>query len=99
MVCTEIRCCYFLILAAMNKIQSKTAETESRKRGIAKRLHGVRSMIVGEMEEALEYERTKRERIRTRLQEVARQVKTAKDKELADFMQNLELKYDQIRDQ
>ena len=63
---------------------------QNRKRGIAKRFDGVRSIIVGKMEEASEFDRAKRVRIRTGLQEVARQVKTAKDKELANFMQYLE---------
>ena len=87
------------ILAAMNKIKAKTAETESRKRGIAKCLNSVRSIIFRKMEEASENKRGKRERIRTRLTEVVRQVKTAKEKEFADFMQYIEHKYNQIRDQ
>ena len=39
------------------------------------------------------------ERIRTRLTKVVHQVKTAKKKELADFMQYLEHKYNQIHNQ
>ena len=70
------------IMVAMNKIPAKTAKTESRKRWIAKRPDGVRSMIVKEMEKALEYESANRERIRTRLHKVARQVKTPKEKGL-----------------
>ena len=67
------------ILATMNNIQSKTAETENRKRGIAKRFAGVRSIIVGKMEEASEYDRADRVRVRTKLQEVARQVRSGQD--------------------
>ena len=87
------------ILAAIHMIKAKTEEAESRKMRITKRLSDVRSMIGKIMEEAAHYEQAKRERGRARLQEVARQVKTAQDKELPDFLQYHEYKYDQIHGQ
>ena len=67
-----------IILAALNSIQVKSTEAESREKWVAKLLNRVRSNFVRKMEEASEYNRAKSDRIRTKLQ--ACQVKTAQDK-------------------
>ena len=49
------------ILTTMDGIQAKTAVTETRKRGIMKRLDRIMDTIDDKMEEATEYRRTKDE--------------------------------------
>ena len=83
-------------MAVVSNIHAKTAEAERRKRGTTDCLDEIRIMVVGKMEEASRWENSKKERVRTRLQDVARQAKTPKGKEIAEFIQHLEHEYAHI---
>ena len=64
----------------MDGMEAKSAATESRKKGIVKRLDMIMDILDDKMEEATKYRITKKERALMILQEVSIQVKIAKDR-------------------